>query len=358
MHLAQAYRAVIRSSRRQEILCYAAHSLGSTIGMHNILVALYLKPGVLVLVAFLYSFVFVCVLLQQSANDLGKEQVRLIPLNYNASGYPQEVSSTEHRSIFAVLRVSPSHESNATDLEQPKLRSTALPSDPPTPLQDTTERSLFGKISDIVDMNLFISDRALFRKFPQAKYLSSKANQQLRYCTLEALAPDFYNLSRMVNQEDGDQCTKLEDMHFTGADGLSSMWPRTALASFPGSGNTWLRTLLEQLTGIFTGSEDRCDRVLRASGHLGEGITTNDVLAIKTHFAKDNGYGKAIVLVRDPFDAILAEYHRSTLWSHVGKLEPAHFGKTYIMIEFKHACTGRHTHVHMHTSCHVMRIIN
>ena len=29
--------------------------------------------------------------------------------------------------------------------------------------------------------------------------------------------------------------------------------PRMALASFPGSGNTWLRYLLEGLTGIFTG---------------------------------------------------------------------------------------------------------
>ena len=314
------------------------------------LVALTLKPKVLVLVAFLYTFVFACVLLQHSTNDLGKEQVR--PLNvHQGSGYPEEVSSTQRRGQFAVPLPPPADEDNAT--KKPKLRSTALPSDPPTPLQDTTERSLFGKILDIVDMRLFISDRALFRKFPQAKYLSSKANQQLRYCTLEALAPDFYNLSRMISQEDGDQCTKLEDMHFTGAEGLSSLWPRTALASFPGSGNTWLRTLLEQLTGIFTGSEDRCDRVLRASGHLGEGITTNDVLAIKTHFAEDNGYGKAIVLVRDPFDAILAEYHRSTLWSHVGKLEPAHFGKTYNKLNM-HALAD--THVHMHTSCHVMRI--
>ena len=29
---------------------------------------------------------------------------------------------------------------------------------------------------------------------------------------------------------------------------------KTALASFPGSGNTWLRYLLQQVTGIFTGS--------------------------------------------------------------------------------------------------------
>ena len=30
--------------------------------------------------------------------------------------------------------------------------------------------------------------------------------------------------------------------------------PPTALASFPGSGNTWLRFLIESATGVFTGS--------------------------------------------------------------------------------------------------------
>lgn len=30
--------------------------------------------------------------------------------------------------------------------------------------------------------------------------------------------------------------------------------PMTALVSFPGSGNTWLRYLLETSTGVFTGS--------------------------------------------------------------------------------------------------------
>ena len=30
--------------------------------------------------------------------------------------------------------------------------------------------------------------------------------------------------------------------------------PAIALASFPNSGNTWLRSLIEGLTGIFTGS--------------------------------------------------------------------------------------------------------
>ena len=43
----------------------------------------------------------------------------------------------------------------------------------------------------------------------------------------------------------------------------------TALISFPGSGNTWVRHLLEEVTGVYTGSI-YCDKVLKKSGFLGE----------------------------------------------------------------------------------------
>ncbi len=102
-----------------------------------------------------------------------------------------------------------------------------------------------------------------------------------------------------------------------------------ALVSYPGSGNTWLRGLLEQVTGICTGTygiteriylrifsyaslihrppnepqcswlrisntqsflHDSCflgsiykDPVLRNSGFLGESIRTGTVLAVKVH---------------------------------------------------------------------------
>ena len=46
-----------------------------------------------------------------------------------------------------------------------------------------------------------------------------------------------------------------------------------ALVSFPGSGNTWVRGLLEQSTGVCTGAE-YCDSSLRGSGFIGEAITS------------------------------------------------------------------------------------
>ena len=117
--------------------------------------------------------------------------------------------------------------------------------------------------------------------------------------------------------------------------------PLVALVSFHGSGNTWLRYLLEQATGVYTGSI-YCDNVLKA-GFPGESIASGNVVAIKTHhpdtrtLPKDiqlsTGrvmYHKAIVLVRDPYDALVSEANRR--WnsnrsrnSHIGIADETSF---------------------------------
>lgn len=60
--------------------------------------------------------------------------------------------------------------------------------------------------------------------------------------------------------------------------------PRTYLVSFPGSGNTWTRYLLEAASGIFTGAVYN-DKVLRQSGYLGEADAPDSgrTLVQKTH---------------------------------------------------------------------------
>ena len=58
--------------------------------------------------------------------------------------------------------------------------------------------------------------------------------------------------------------------------------PLTALASKPGSGNTWVRHLLQLATGIQTGSIFNEQR-LKRNGFPGEGIVNGSVIAIKTH---------------------------------------------------------------------------
>ena len=99
---------------------------------------------------------------------------------------------------------------------------------------------------------------------------------------------------------------------------------RVALVSLPGSGNTWLRGLLERATGVCTGSLF-CDKTLRAGGMCGEGVREG-VLTVKTHDTRlqwtnvpyRNGtwsdarpfFDAAVVLVRSPFRALIAEWNR------------------------------------------------
>ena len=90
--------------------------------------------------------------------------------------------------------------------------------------------------------------------------------------------------------------------------------PVVALGSFPGSGNSWVRQLLESATGIYTGAM-YCDGSYIGAGMIGEGITTANVIAIKTHdwpyAAKQHlNHDRAVYIVRSPFGSILSEHNR------------------------------------------------
>lgn len=117
--------------------------------------------------------------------------------------------------------------------------------------------------------------------------------------------------------------------------------PLVGLVSFAGSGNTWVRYLLEQATGIYTGSI-YCDTTLKTM-FPGENIVSGNVIVVKSHHAdttelpKDvqlamgkQKFDKAILLVRDPFDALVSEANRR--WNakhsvdcHVGLAQEASF---------------------------------
>jgi len=104
--------------------------------------------------------------------------------------------------------------------------------------------------------------------------------------------------------------------------------PVTALASFPGSGNTWLRYLLQQVTGVSTGSVYK-DVALLKNGFPGESVANGSVIAVKTHewgkLTRDQ-FSKAILLVRDPFDSILAEFNRRS-GGHIGHASQEKFNR-------------------------------
>ena len=109
-----------------------------------------------------------------------------------------------------------------------------------------------------------------------------------------------------------------------------SSGPVTLLASYPGSGNSWVRQLIETATGIYTGSV-YCDPSYVASGMIGEGLRTGNVVVVKTHFSKINS-SKIIYIIRNPFDAIVAEWsrfltRRNMEGRHVSEIGNEHFGK-------------------------------
>jgi hypothetical protein len=110
--------------------------------------------------------------------------------------------------------------------------------------------------------------------------------------------------------------------------GASSQTANVALISFPGSGNTWIRGLLEKATGICTGSV-YCDGLIWKSGSVGEGINSSSVLVVKTHSSlqswveqkcsNPNSYKAAIFILRNPYDALVSGYKWVVLSSYKNK---------------------------------------
>ena len=104
-------------------------------------------------------------------------------------------------------------------------------------------------------------------------------------------------------------CQHCKNMSF------QSSGPVVALASFAGSGNSWVRQILESATGIYTGAM-YCDSSYINAGMIGEGVDTNNVIAIKAHYVpsfvkKLLNNDKAIYIIRSPFGAILSEHNRN-----------------------------------------------
>ena len=147
-----------------------------------------------------------------------------------------------------------------------------------------------------------------------------------------ALLACFHQASSEVEQNlvPAHQCTCSFKQRKDASDKL------VALVSLPGSGNTWVRGLLERATGICTGSM-WCDPALKIKGFCGEGMRTRSTLAVKIHNAAIRWVGEefkvkkmkpvdtirfeaAIVIHRDPFDATVAERHRAVSFENASQI--------------------------------------
>lgn len=125
------------------------------------------------------------------------------------------------------------------------------------------------------------------------------------------------------------------------------------LASYPGSGNTWVRGLLQKTTGLCIGGV-YCDKTLRKNGFPGESIRSGVTFMVKTHqtdprwmgveyppnapftyFKKREHvpvYSGGVFILRNPFHAMVAEFKRKK-WedqpdNHIKSLGKENFGET------------------------------
>ncbi|RLN92746.1 hypothetical protein BBJ28_00004294 [Nothophytophthora sp. Chile5] len=109
---------------------------------------------------------------------------------------------------------------------------------------------------------------------------------------------------------------------------------RVAIVSYPRSGNSLMRGLLEKVTGVYTGCDTRPDRALSKElqqyGMKGEGVVDESVWFVKTHFPERVGWKpfpvkKAILVVRNPWDAIDSYFNMTLTNTHNKSLHESQY---------------------------------
>ncbi|XP_070532238.1 sialate:O-sulfotransferase 2-like [Ptychodera flava] len=135
-------------------------------------------------------------------------------------------------------------------------------------------------------------------------------------------------LTKKMNGTANEHTGRL-DCPVTFPNWTSSSRPLVALASFPGSGNTWTRFLLEVASGFYTGAVYN-DKKLYEGGFVGEMEDYKDgrLLVVKTHATSSESpeFGPAILLIRNPYDAVISEFTRiKTRRNHTGVLQKDSF---------------------------------
>ena len=107
-----------------------------------------------------------------------------------------------------------------------------------------------------------------------------------------------------------------------------------ALASYPRSGNTLARSLLEATFGCYTGCDTNPERALslelQRCGLKGEGEVGEKVWLVKTHFPERGGWkpfkaARVLLLVRNPFDAIDSYFNQTLTNTHSTSLHESQY---------------------------------
>ena len=195
------------------------------------------------------------------------------------------------------------------------------------PSRGNLDTSSFLMASNLTNLSLvaspLVSRSKRFRRHKTPPILPlSEAYCKESYCSDLLTDSDLARFkSCSEHARNNTKVLKKKKCHFINQTGRDPV----ALVSLPGSGNTWVRGLLEKATGVCTGAPF-CDISLRAYGFIGENIRSGKVLVVKTHDVKpkwkdriekvvkldenEGMYGSAILIVRNPFDALVSEWNR------------------------------------------------
>ena len=111
---------------------------------------------------------------------------------------------------------------------------------------------------------------------------------------------------------------------------------QATLVSYPRSGNSLLRSLLESCSGVLTGSDTPryapLSRHLKSFGLAGEGVTDGRVWIVKSHWPERKGCAEvlvhaAVLLVRSPLDAIDSYWHFVLTQTHTHSVKESEYGR-------------------------------
>ncbi|XP_072177900.1 sialate:O-sulfotransferase 1-like [Diadema setosum] len=111
--------------------------------------------------------------------------------------------------------------------------------------------------------------------------------------------------------------------------GKDGAFPLTALASYPRSGNTWTRQLIEAATGVYTGSiywkaerESPISQKVFLGGN--DDYHRLHTICVKTHRSERKHIGDfsdAVLLIRNPYRTIVAEVFRRFMFAKSGSVD-------------------------------------